>query len=59
MQESQDKSKHNETNKTVDELKTIRDKSTTKKDIVESAMMCWESTASLTEKEHRGEPEKV
>ena len=59
MQESQDKSKHDETNKKVDELKTVRDKSTTKKDNVESAMMCWESTESLTEKEHREEPEKV
>ena len=59
MQESQDKSKHNETNKKVSELKTIRDKSTTKKDNVESAMMCWESTESLVEKEHREEPEKM
>ena len=59
MQESQDKSKHNETNKMVAELKTVRDKSTTKKDNVESAMMCWESTESLVEKEHREEPEKV
>ena len=40
MQESQDKSKHDETNKKVDELKTVRDKSTTKKDNVELAMMC-------------------
>ena len=59
MQESQDKSKHDETNKKVDELKTVRDESTTKKDNVESAMMCWESTESLAEKEHREEPEKV
>ena len=59
MQESQDKSKHNETNKKVDELKTLRDESTTKKDNVESAMMCWESTESLAEKELREEPEKV
>ena len=58
MQESQDKSKHDETNKKVDELKTVRDESTTKKDNVESAMMCWESTESLAEKEHREEPEK-
>ena len=41
MQESQDKSKHEEINKKVAELKTVRDKSTTKKDNVESAMMCW------------------
>ena len=59
MQESQDKSKNDETNKKVDELKTVRDESTTKKDNVESAIMCWESTESLAEKEHRGEPEKV
>ena len=59
MQESQDKSKHNETNKKVDKLKTIRDESTTKKDNVESAMMCWESTESLAEIEHREEPEKM
>ena len=59
MQESQDKSKHNETNKKVAELKTVRDKSTTKKDNIESAMMCWESTERLAEKEHREEPEKM
>ena len=47
------------TNKKVAELKTVRDKSTTKKDNVESAMMCWESTESLVEKEHREEPEKM
>ena len=40
MQESQDKLKHNETNKKVDELKTVRDESTTKKENVESGMMC-------------------
>ena len=43
----------------VDELKTIRDESTTKKDNVESAMMCWESAESLAEEELREEPEKV
>ena len=59
MQESQDKSKHDETDKNVDELKTVRDESTTKKDTVESAMMCWESTESLAEEELREEPEKV
>ena len=59
MQECQDKSNHDETNKKVAELKTVRDESTTKKDIVESAMMCWESTESLVEKEHREEPEKM
>ena len=59
MQESQDKLKHDETNKKVAELKTVRDKSTTKKYNVGSAMMCWESTESLVEKEHREEPEKM
>ena len=59
MQESQDKSNHDETIKKVAELKTIRDESTTKNDNVESAMMCWESTESLIEKEHREEPEKM
>ena len=59
MQESQDKSKHNDTNQKVDELKTVMDKSTTNKDNVESAMMCWESTESLVEIEYREEPEKV
>ena len=59
MQESQDKSRHDETNKKVAELKTVRDESMTKKDNVESAMMCRESTESLAEKEHREEPEKM
>ena len=59
MQESQDKSKHDETNKKVAKLKTVRDKSMTKNDNVESAMMCWESKESLAEKEYRKEPEKM
>ena len=59
MQESQDNSKHDETNKKVAELKTLRDESTTKNDNVESAMMCWESTESLAEKEYCEEPEKM
>ena len=59
MQESQDKSKHNETDKKVAELKTVRDESTIKKDNVESAMMCWESSESFAEEELRKEPEKV
>ena len=59
MQESQYKSKHDETNKKVAELKTVSDKPTTKKDNVESAMMCWESIESFMEKEHREEPEKM
>ena len=59
MQESQDKSKHDETNKKAAELKTVGKESTTKKDNVESAMICWESTESFVEKEHREEPEKM
>ena len=59
MQESQDKSKHDETDKKVAELKTIRDESMIKKDNVESVMMCWESTESFVEEELREEPEKV
>ena len=59
MQESQDKSKHDEMDKKVAELKTVRDESTTKMDNVESAMMCWESTESLAEEDLCEEPEKV
>ena len=59
MQESQDRSKHDETNKKVAELKTVRDEPMTKKDNIESVMMCWESTESLVEKEHCEEPEKM
>ena len=59
MQESQEKSKHDEMDENVDELKTVRDKPTIKKDNVESAMMCWESTENLAEEEPCGEPEKV
>ena len=59
MQESQDKLKLTETNKKSAEIKTVRNESTTKKDNVESAMMCWESTESFVEKEHREEPEKM
>ena len=59
MQESQDKSKHDKTDQKVDELKILRDKSTTKKDNVKSVTMCWESTESLVEEELREKPEKV
>ena len=52
-QESQDKSKMEV------ELKTMRSKSTTKNEKVESAMMCWESTRDYTEEEPHKEPEKV
>ena len=59
MQKSQDKSKHDETDKKVAELETVRDESTIKKDNVKSAMMCWESTESFVEEELCEEPEKV
>ena len=52
-------SKNDETDKKVAELKTIRDKSTTKKDNVKSAMMCWEPTENLAEEEPHEEPERV
>ena len=59
MQESQGKSKHEETDRKVDEFKTVRDNPTIKKDNVESAMMCWEPAENLEEEEPRDEPEKV
>ena len=58
-QESQDKSKHDGTNKMEVELKTMRSESTTKKEKVESAMMCWEPVSNFTKEEPHEEPEKV
>ena len=58
-QESQDKSKHDAADKLEVELRTIRSKSTTKNEKVESAMMCWESTSNFSEEEPHEEPEKV
>ena len=58
-QESRDKSNHDETDRKVVDLMTIEDGPTTKMDIVESAMMCWEHTESLVEEEPHGAPEKV
>ena len=58
-QESQDKSKHDGRNKMEAELKTIKNESMTKKEIVQSAMMCWEPTSNLTEEEPLKEPERV
>ena len=58
-QESQDKSKHNGTDKMEVELKTMRNESTTKKEKVESALMCWEPTSNFLEEEPHEEPEKV
>ena len=59
MQESQDRSKHDETDRKLDEFTTERDDPTIKKDNVESAMMCWEPTENLEEEEPRDEQEKV
>ena len=58
-QESQDKSKHNGTDKMEVELKTTRNKTTTKMEKAESAMMCWELTSNLLKEETHEEPEKV
>ena len=58
-QESQDKSKHDAADKMEVELRTIRSKSTTKNEKVESAMMCWESTSNFTEEEPPKEQEKA
>ena len=59
MQESQDRSKHNEMDRKLDEFTTERDDPTIKKYNVESAMMCWEPTEILEEEEPRDEQEKV
>ena len=58
-QESQDKSKHDGTDKMEVKLKTMRSEFTTKKEKVESAMMCWEPASNFTEEEPHEEPEKV
>ena len=57
-QVSQDKSKHDGMDK-MEVLKTMRSESTTKKEKVESAMMCWESTSNFSEEEPHKELEKV
>ena len=59
MQESQDRSKHDETDRKIDKSTTVRDDPTIKKDNVKSAMMCWEPTENLEEEEPRNEQEKV
>ena len=58
-QENQNKSKHDGTNKMEVELKTMKSKSMTENEIVESAMMCWEPTSNLSEEKPHKEPEKV
>ena len=60
MQESQDRSKHDKTDRKLDEFTTVRDNSMTKKDNAESAMMCWEPVENLEEEEpHDGQEEKA
>ena len=58
-QDSQDKSKHDGTDKMEDELKSMRNESTTKMEKAKYAMMCWEPTSNLSEEETYEEPEKV
>ena len=58
-QESQDKSKNDGANKMEVEIKTMKSKPMTKKDIVESAMMCWEPTSNLSEEKPHEELEKT
>ena len=58
-QDCQDKPKHDGMDKMEVESKTMRSESTTKKEKVEPAMMCWESTENFMEEEPHEEPEKV
>ena len=58
-EESQDKSNHEETDRKIVDLTTVKDESMTKRVIVESAMMCWECTESLAEEEPHDESKKV
>ena len=57
MQESQDNSKNDGTNKMEVKIKTMKSQPITEKDIVESAMMCWEPTSNLSEEKPHEEPE--
>ena len=57
--ESWDKLKHNGIDNMEAKLKTMKSKSTTKKDKVESAMMCWELTSDFSKEEIHEEPKKV
>ena len=58
-QDGQDKSKHDAADKMEVELRTIRSKSMTKNEKVESAMMCWESMSNFTEEDPDKEQEKL
>ena len=57
-QESQDKMKSDATNRMEDEIRTMKSKSTTKNEEVETVMMCWEAMNDLLEKEPRKEQDK-
>ena len=57
--ESQDKSKNDGSNKMEVEIKTMKSQPITKKDIVESAMMCWEPTSDPSEEQPHEEPERT
>ena len=58
-QESQDKLKNDGMNKMEVEIKTMKSQPMIKKDIVKSAMMCWEPTSDPSEEQPHEEPEKV
>ena len=58
IQENQDRSKHDETDRKLEEFTTVRDNPTTKKGNVESAMMCWEPIENLEEEESHDEQEE-
>ena len=58
-QESQDKMKHDTTDRMEDESRTKKSKSMTKNGEAEATMMCWEATNNFLEEEPHKEPEKV
>ena len=59
IQESQDKTKSDPTNRIEDKIRTKKSKSMTKNEEVETAMMCWEAMNDLPENEPHKEQEKV
>ena len=58
-QESQDKMKPDAMDRTGDESRTKKSKSTTKNEEVKVTMMCWEAMNNFPEEEPHKEPEKV
>ena len=58
-QESQDKMKHDASDRMEDELRTKKSKSMTKNGEVETVMMCWEAMNTFPKEEPHKEPEKV